>query len=59
MRQTRPRPLLLPATPRDPNTGLDNIEASEGKSRREAVRCLKRQLARTVYTTLKKEPLLT
>jgi transposase len=32
---------------------------AEGKSRREAVRCLKRQLARTVYTTLKKEPLLT
>lgn len=24
---------------------------SEGKSRREAIRCLKRQLARTVYTT--------
>jgi transposase len=32
---------------------------SEGKSRREAIRCLKRQLARTVYTTLKNEPLLT
>src|SRR6266540_1019876 len=32
---------------------------SEGKSRREAVRCLKRQLARTVYTRLKNEPLLT
>jgi transposase len=32
---------------------------SEGKSRREALRCLKRQLARTVYTTLKKESLLT
>ena len=31
----------------------------EGKSRREAIRCLKRQLARTVYTTLKSEPLLT
>jgi transposase len=31
----------------------------EGKSRREALRCLKRQLARTVYTTLKSEPLLT
>jgi transposase len=27
---------------------------SEGKSRREAIRCLKRQLARTVYTTLKR-----
>jgi transposase len=32
---------------------------AEGKSRREAIRCLKRQLARTVYTTLRNEPLLT
>jgi transposase len=32
---------------------------NEGKTRREAIRCLKRQLARTVYTTLKNEPLLT
>jgi len=32
---------------------------NEGKSRREALRCLKRQLARTVYTTLKNEPSLT
>jgi transposase len=32
---------------------------NEGKSRREAFRCLKRQLARTVYTTLKNEPPLT
>ena len=32
---------------------------AEGKSRREALRCLKRQLARTVYVTLRKEPLLT
>ncbi|MGZ4392954.1 MAG: transposase [Gaiellaceae bacterium] len=32
---------------------------AEGKSRREALRCLKRQLARTVYTTLKNEPRLT
>lgn len=32
---------------------------AEGKSRREALRCLKRQLARTVHTTLKNEPLLT
>jgi transposase len=32
---------------------------SEGKSRREAIRCLKRQLARTVYTTLKSESPLT
>jgi transposase len=32
---------------------------NEGKTRREAIRCLKRQLARTVYTTLKNEPSLT
>jgi transposase len=32
---------------------------SEGKSRREAIRCLKRQLARTVYNTLKSESSLT
>jgi transposase len=32
---------------------------AEGKSRREAIRCLKRQLARTVYSTLKAEPALT
>jgi transposase len=32
---------------------------AEGKSRREAIRCLKRQLARTVYTTLRTSPLLT
>ena len=32
---------------------------NEGKSRREAVRCLKRQLARTVYTTLKTKSALT
>jgi transposase len=32
---------------------------AEGKSRREALRCLKRQLARTVFNTLKNEPLLT
>jgi transposase len=32
---------------------------AEGKSRREAIRCLKRQLARTVYTTLKSESALT
>jgi len=32
---------------------------SEGKSRREAIRCLKRQLARTVYNTLKSESALT
>ena len=32
---------------------------AEGKSRREAIRCLKRQLARTVYTTLRTESALT
>jgi transposase len=32
---------------------------NEGKSRREAIRCHKRQLARTVYTTLKSESALT
>ena len=32
---------------------------AEGKSRREALRCLKRQLARTIYATLKNEQLLT
>jgi transposase len=32
---------------------------SEGKTRREAIRCLKRQLAWTVYTTLKTESALT
>ena len=32
---------------------------NEGKTRREAIRCLKRQLARTVYNTIKTEPLLT
>jgi transposase len=32
---------------------------AEGKSRREALRCLKRQLARTVFNTLKASPVLT
>jgi transposase len=32
---------------------------AEGKTRREALRCLKRQLARTVYTTLKADSALT
>jgi len=32
---------------------------AEGKSRREAIRCLKRLLARTVYNTLKRSPALT
>jgi transposase len=32
---------------------------SKGKSRREALRCLKRQLARTLFTTLKNESALT
>jgi transposase len=37
---------------------LDRKQA-EGKSRREAIRCLKRQLARTVYVTLRTESALT
>jgi transposase len=32
---------------------------ADGKSRREAIRCLKRQLARVVFNTLKAEPALT
>ena len=32
---------------------------TEGKSRREAIRCLKRQLARVVFNTLKASPALT
>ena len=32
---------------------------AEGKSRREAIRCLKRQLVRVVYNTLKTSPALT
>jgi transposase len=32
---------------------------AEGKSRREAIRCLKRQLARVVFNTLKTGPVLT
>jgi hypothetical protein len=32
---------------------------AEGKTRHEAIRCHKRQLARTIYTTLKNDPLLT
>ena len=39
-------------------TYLERKQA-EGKSRREAIRCLKRQLARVVFHTLKNEPLLT
>jgi transposase len=36
-------------------TYLEHKQA-EGKTRREAIRCLKRQLARTVYTTLRNSP---
>lgn len=32
---------------------------SEGKSRREAIRCLQRQLARVVFNTLRASPALT
>ena len=74
-RQTPPSPArprrqpttqLRPAPNRDhPSTHPPPARAylarkqAEGKSRREALRCLKRQLARTVYTTLENEPLLT
>ena len=62
----QPPTQLRPAPDRD-HTGADASTRSpylerkqaEGKSRREALRCLKRQLARTVHTTLKNEPLLT
>jgi predicted ATPase len=44
---------------------LDNLplaierKQTEGKSRREAIRCLKRQLVRVVFNTLKATPALT
>jgi transposase len=31
-------------------------EQAQGKSRREAIRCLKRQLARVVFNTIKASP---
>jgi len=37
---------------------VEDVE-SEGKSRREAIRCLKRQLARIAFNTLKASPTLT
>lgn len=37
---------------------LERRQAKD-ETRREALRCLKRQRARTVYTTLESEPLLT
>jgi transposase len=40
------------------HTYLERKQA-EGKSRREAIRCLKRQLARVVFNTLKASPTLT
>jgi len=44
----------------DPSTrAYIETRIAEGKSGREALRCLKRQLARTVYVLLKNEPLLT
>jgi transposase len=46
--------------PRPPaRTRLPRRKQSERKSPREAIRCLKRQLARTVYNTLKSESALT
>lgn len=35
------------------------LEQAEGKSKREAIRCLKRLLARTIFNTLKASPTLT
>jgi hypothetical protein len=37
----------------------DKRKQAEGKSKREAIRCLKRLLARTVFNTLKAGPALT
>ena len=51
--------VLLRARDHPPARAYLARKQSEGKSRREALRCLKRQLARTVYTTLKNEPPLT
>jgi hypothetical protein len=36
-----------------------NAKKAEGKSRREAIRCLKRLLIRVVFNTLKTSPALT
>jgi hypothetical protein len=50
---------VLPGRVHAPAKAYLERKQAEGKSRREALRCLKRQLARTVYTTLNNEPLLT
>jgi transposase len=42
-----------------PARGYLERKQSEGKSRREAIRCLKRQLARVVFNTLRASPALT
>ena len=51
------RALAIP--PADSVIVLSDWHWSLSKSRREALRCLKRQLVRTVYTTLKSESALT
>jgi hypothetical protein len=49
----------MPSSPATPAKAYLRRKQGEGKSRSEAIRCLKRQLARTVSTTLKSEPSLT
>ena len=52
--------IVLSCAKTDPTTsGFLQRKTSTGNTKREAIRCLKRQLARTVYTTHKNEPLLT
>jgi hypothetical protein len=58
--QLRPPPHRdHPGTRPPAGTRLPQTKKAEGKSNREAIRCLERQLARTIYTTLKNVPLLT
>ena len=42
-----------------PVVAVHERKRAEGKSRREAIRCLKRLLARVVFNTLKTNPALT
>ena len=51
---TSPSPKVHP-----PARAYSGRKQTEGKSRREAIRCLKRQLARTIYSILNNEPQLT
>src|SRR5262249_56940099 len=59
---TQPRPAhdhpaATSARPHD--EGILERRIAEGKNRREAIRCLKRQLARIVFNTLRASPDLT